>query len=125
MVERARAMENCTKDSDSNPSVVSRDVLEDTAVGVGELATRSRSVGLNKSMQRTIQGKTHCKETFVNGRAHLRKDKVTTSPKVKVKVRGKRTHPGTGNQNQDQAGSLDEETGPRKLDDFDIKASET
>ena len=63
-MERARAKENCTKDSDSNPSVVSRDVLEDTAIGVGELATRNRSVGLNKSMQRTIQGKTHCKETF-------------------------------------------------------------
>ena len=77
------------KDSDSNPSVVSRDVLEDTAIGAGELATKSRSVGLSKSMQRTIQGKTHCKETFVNGRAHLRKGKVTTNPKVKVKVKVK------------------------------------
>ena len=90
MLERARAKENCTKDSDFNPTVVSRDVLEDTAIAFGELATRNRSVGLNKSMQRTIQGKTHCKETFVNGRAHLRKAKVTTSPKAKVMVKGKR-----------------------------------
>ena len=45
MVERAMAKENCTEDSDSNPSVVSRDVFEDTAIGVGELATRSRIVG--------------------------------------------------------------------------------
>ena len=32
------------RDSESNPSVVSRDVLEDTAVGAGDSATRSRSV---------------------------------------------------------------------------------
>ena len=30
-------------------------------------------------------------------------------------------HPGEGNHNQDHAGSLDEETGQRKLDDFGIK----
>ena len=91
-MERARAKENRTKGSDSNRSVVSRDVLEDTAFGVGELATRNRSVGVNLSMQRTIPGKTHCKETFVNGRDHRRKGKVTTSPKAKVKgkkVKGK------------------------------------
>ena len=39
MVERARANEKCTQDSDSNPSV-SSDVLEDTAIGVGELDTK-------------------------------------------------------------------------------------
>ena len=44
-----RANEKCTKDSASNPNVVSRDVLEDTALGADESATRSRSVGLNKS----------------------------------------------------------------------------
>ena len=87
MVERAKTKENCTKGSDSNPSVVSRNVLEETAIGVGELATRNRSVGFNKSTRRTIQGKTHCKETFVNGRAHRRKGKVTASPKAKVKVK--------------------------------------
>ena len=103
MVERARAKENCTKDSDSNPSVVSRDVLGDTAIGVRELATRNRSVDLNKSMQRTIQGKTH------------------NQSKGKGIGKGKRKHPGTGNQNQDQAGSPDEGTGQRKLDDFGIK----
>ena len=47
--------------SDSNPSVVSRDVLEDTAIGVGELATKKRSVGLIKSTQRAIHHKTRCK----------------------------------------------------------------
>ena len=41
-----RAKDKCTKDSDSNPSVVSRDVVENT--GAGESATRSRSVGLNE-----------------------------------------------------------------------------
>ena len=44
-----RAKEKCAKDSDSNPSVVSRDVVEDTVIGVGELATKKPSVVLNKS----------------------------------------------------------------------------
>ena len=73
IVERATEKENCTEDSDSNPSVVSRDVLEVPAIGVGELATRKRSVGLNKS------------ETFVNGRTQRRKGKVTASPRARVK----------------------------------------
>ena len=38
-----------TKDSDPNPSVVSSDVLEDTAIGVGESAIRKPSVGSHKS----------------------------------------------------------------------------
>ena len=41
----------CTNDSDSQPSVVSRDVLEDTAIGAGESASRNHSVGSNKSTQ--------------------------------------------------------------------------
>ena len=47
----------CTKDSDSNLRVLSRDVLEDTAIGVGDLATKKRSVGLNKSTQRAVHHK--------------------------------------------------------------------
>ena len=38
----------CTKDSDFSPSVLSRDVLGDTAIRAGDSATRSRSVGLNE-----------------------------------------------------------------------------
>ena len=114
-----RAKGKCTKDSDSNPSVVSRDVLEDSAIGAGESATRRRSVGLNKSTQGAIHCRTRCKEIFVNGRTLRRKGKVTTSPKVKVKVKtkakGKRKH-GKGNRNQ--AGSLVQETGQRTLGDF-------
>ena len=67
MVAKARTKVKCTKDSDSNPSVVSRNVLEDTAIGVGELATKKRSVGFNRSTQRAIHHKTRSKETFVNG----------------------------------------------------------
>ena len=44
----------CTKDSDFNPSVVSRDVLEDTAIGAGESATRSRSVGFKREYTENI-----------------------------------------------------------------------
>ena len=84
-----RAKGKCTKDSDSNPSVVSRDVLEDSATGAGESATRRRSVGLNKSTQGAIHRRTRCKEIFVNGRTQRRRGKVTTSPKVKVKVKTK------------------------------------
>ena len=39
-VEKARTKVRCTNDSDTNPSVVSRDVLEDTVIDVGELATK-------------------------------------------------------------------------------------
>ena len=51
-LERAvaqRAKEKCTKDSDSNPSVVNSESLVDTAIGVGESGTKKPSVGLNKS----------------------------------------------------------------------------
>ena len=44
-----RAKENCTKDSDFNPSVVNSENSVDTAIGVGESATKKPSVGLNKS----------------------------------------------------------------------------
>ena len=117
-MERARAKEGCTKDSDSNPSVVNRDVLEDTTIGVGELVTKKRSVGLNKSTQTAIHRKTHCKETFVNGQTQRRKGKVTTNP---LGQRDNSKKPGKGNHNQDQAGSLDEEAGQRSLDDFGMK----
>ena len=88
MVERARANDKCTEDSDSNPSA-SSDVLEDTAFSVGELDTKKRSVGLNKNTRRAIHHKTRYKETFVNGRTQWRTGKVTASPKVKVKVKAK------------------------------------
>ena len=80
MMEKAGTKVRCTKDSDSNPSMVSRDVLEDTAIVAGELATRKRSVGSNKSTQRAIHHKTLCTKTFVNGQTQRRKGKVTTSP---------------------------------------------
>ena len=38
-----RAIEECIKDSDFNPSVV------DTVIGVGESATKKLTVGLHKS----------------------------------------------------------------------------
>ena len=93
MLGRARTKERCTKDSDSNPSVVNRDVLEDTAIGAGELATKQRSVGLNKSTQRAVHHKTHCKETYVNGQTQRRKGKVTTN--FKEKGKGKIQEKGT------------------------------
>ena len=119
MVEKARAEVKCTKDSDSNPSVVSRDVLEDTAIGAGELATKKRSVGSNQSTQRAIHHKTRCKETFVNGQTQRRKGKVTTSPKEREREKGKGKGKGKslrkGNHNQDQIGSPDEETEQRHI----------
>ena len=56
-----RAKEKCMKDSDFNESLV------DTAIGVGESATKKLSVGLNKSTCRAIHLRTRCKETFVKG----------------------------------------------------------
>ena len=108
-VER-RAKEKCT-----------RDVLGDTAIGAGESATRSRSVGFNKSTQRAIHRKTRCKETFVNVRTQRRKGKVTTSPKVKVKARARENIQERETATRTQAGSPDEETGQRTLGDFVIK----
>ena len=72
-----------------NPSVVNRDVLEVTAIGVGELATKKRSVGLNKNTQRAIHHKTPCKETFVHGQTQRRKGKVTTNPKEKEREKSR------------------------------------
>ena len=89
MVERARAKRKCTKDSDSCLVVVRRDDFEDTANGVGELATKKRSVGIKNSTQRAIHHKTRCKETFVSGQTQRRKGKVTASPKGKGKGKGK------------------------------------
>ena len=100
---------------------MSRAVVEDTAIGAGESATRSRSVGLNKSTQRTIHRRTRCKETFVNGRTQRRKGDGHNQPKGKGKGKDKRKHPGKGNRNQDQAGSPDQESGQRRLDDFGVK----
>ena len=74
--ETRRVKEKCAKRSDSNPSVVSRDVLEDTAIGVGELVTKNRSVGSNKNIQRAIHHKTRHKETFANGQTQRRKSKL-------------------------------------------------
>ena len=44
-----RTKEKCTKDSDSNPSVVNSESLVHSAFGVGESGTKKPSVGLNKS----------------------------------------------------------------------------
>ena len=44
-----RAKEKCTKESDINMRLVNSESLLDTAIGVGESATRKPSVGLNKS----------------------------------------------------------------------------
>ena len=41
--------------------------------------------------------------------------------KAKVKARARENIQGTGNRNQDQAGSPDEETGQRTLGDFGFK----
>ena len=52
-LERAvarRAREKCKKDSEFNPSVVNSESLVDTVMGVGELAIKKPSVGLNKSV---------------------------------------------------------------------------
>ena len=86
--------------------------MEDTATGAGELATKKRSVGFNKSTQRAIHHKNRCKETF-------RKGKATTSPKEKENAK-EQSIPRKVNHNQDQAGSPDEDTGQRKLNDFAI-----
>ena len=48
-VAAQRAREKHTRDSDVNPSVVNRENSVDTAIGVGEPATKKLSVCLNKS----------------------------------------------------------------------------
>ena len=118
MVERAK--EKCTKDSDSNLLVVSTDVFGGYCNWCWRTGHKEAQCWLKQGTQRAIHHKTRCQETFVNGRTQQRKGKVTASPKVKVKARGKRRHPGKGNHNQDQAGSPDDETGQRRLDDFGI-----
>ena len=120
MVEKkTRAKVKCKKDSDSNPRVVNRDVLVDTATGVGELATKKHSVG-KINVYEEIFHKTRCKETFVNGQAQQRKGKVTTNPRKKGKRKRERKGqtPQKGNHNQNQTGSPDEETGQHTLSDF-------
>ena len=59
----------------------------------------------------------------MNGRTQRRKGKVTASPraKAKVKARARENIQETGNHNQDQAGSPNEETGQRTLGDFGLK----
>ena len=102
---------------------MSRDVLEDTAIGAGESATRSRSVGfqqeytnnslLQDPLQRDIREWSNSAE---KGQGH-------SQPKGKGRGRskGKRKHLEKENRNQDQAGSPNEETGQRTLGDFGIK----
>ena len=59
----------------------------------------------------------------MNGQTRQRKGKVTASPraKAKVKARARENIQETGNHNQDQAGSPNEETGQRTLGDFGLK----
>ena len=73
----------------SGTSVENRDNSVDTAIGVGESATKKLSVGLNKSIPRTIHRRTRCKETFVNGQTLQRLGMVTASPKAKVKAKAR------------------------------------
>ena len=107
-VEKAGSGVRCTKDSDSNPSVVSRDVLEDTAIGVGEFGHKeaqcwfkqeyTRSSPQQDPLQRDIREWTNPSE---KGQGH-------NQPKGKGKGKGKGKIPRTRNHNQ--AGSPDEET---------------
>ena len=76
-----------TKDSNFNPSVVNSESLVDTVISVVESGTEKPNVGLNKSTSRAIHRRTRCKETFANGQTRQRKEKVTASPKAKVKVK--------------------------------------
>ena len=110
-LERARAKERSTKDSDSNPSVVNRDVLEDTAIVVGELATKKRSVGLNKSTRRAIHHKDPLQRDIRELTNPAEKGQGHNQSKGKGKGKGKKKLLGKGNHNLDQAGSLDEEAG--------------
>ena len=48
MVKSMKTEGSCAQHSDSNPSVVSTDVVEDTAIGVGEMGTKKRIVGSHK-----------------------------------------------------------------------------
>ena len=43
-----KVKEHCTKDSDSNPSVVSRDVSKDTAIGVAEFGHKEPQYWFNQ-----------------------------------------------------------------------------
>ena len=108
------------KDSGSNPSVVSRDVLEDTAIGAGGSGTKKPSWFKQEYMdnnppqdplQRDIREWSNSAE---NGQGH-------NQPKGKGKDKGKRKRSGTGSRNQDQTGSRDEETGQATLGDFGLK----
>ena len=120
-MERAKAKENCTKDSDFNPSVVSREVLEHTAIGVGELAGHKESqCWIKQEYAKNHPGQDPLQRDIREWSSSSEKGQGNNQSKGKGKGIGKRKHPGTGNQNQDKAGSPDEETGQRKLDDFGI-----
>ena len=118
-----RATETCTKDLESNQSVGNRDILVDAAIGVGELATKKRSVGLNKSTQRAIHHKTRCKETVVNGQTQRRKGKVTASPqaKVRIKARARENIKEKGTTTRTRLDLRTKNAGQRKLNNFGIK----
>ena len=117
-----RAKEKCTKDSDLNPSVVTRNVLVDAAIGVGESGTKKPSVGLNKSAGKAIHLRTRCKRDIREWSNTSEKGQGHSQPKGKGKGKGKgkRKHPGKGSHNQDQAGSPNED-GQRTLGDFGLK----
>ena len=94
--------------------MVSRDVLEDTAIVVGELATKKRSVGSNKSTQRTTHQKTDPRRDIREWTSPVEKRQGHNQPKGKGKGKGA----GKGNQNQDQAGHPDEGGRQRRLNEF-------
>ena len=93
--------------------------LEDTAIGVGELATKKRSVGLNKEytksnpphdpLQRDIREWTNPAE------------KRARSPPAQRKRKGKwKEEESRKRAPQPGPGSPDEEAGQRRLDDFGL-----
>ena len=88
---RARkAKEKCTRDSDSNPGAASRDVLGDTAIGVGELDTKKRSVGSNKNTRRALISPQDTSQGDIREWTHsAEKGQGHSQPKGKGKGKGK------------------------------------
>ena len=118
-----RAKDKFIKDSDFNPSVVNRENLVHTVIGVGESATKMLSVGSNKSFNEEQSNlRTRCKSDIREWSNTSEKGQGHSQPKGKGKGKGKgkRKHPGKGNHNQDQAGSPNED-GQRTLGDFGLK----
>ena len=95
--------------------------LVDTAIGVGELGTKKPALLQTRVHEEQSISRPVAKRQM-NGRTRLRKGKVTTSPrKNKEEARARKHIQVKGNQNQDQAGSPNED-GQRTLGDFGVKS---